>query len=73
MAVGEIEDKAGFVNELQKALIRCGDGRYDFLARRPLRYGTEGQLEWIEQGGEIVANVTGSSLTAIARDIANVL
>lgn len=73
MTMSENEDKERFVFELQEALIRCGAGRYDFLMDQPFRYETEGQLEWIEQDGEIVVNVSGDSLTAIARGIANAL
>lgn len=67
------EDKAGFVDALNAALIVYGDGRYDHLIETPLTYVPvyrDGRIvsEHVTLGSE-VANVTGDSLTGMLGDI----
>lgn len=62
------ENKGLFVQRLSDALVECGDGRYDYLIDAPLRYEQVGANELVLQGSK-VANVTGDSLAAIARDV----
>lgn len=62
------ENKGLFVQRLSDALVECGDGRYDYLIDAPLRYEQVSENELVRQGFK-VANVTGDSLAAIARDV----
>ena len=64
----EYENKALFVQRLNEALVECGDGRYDYLIGEPLQYERIGANELVLQGSK-VADVTGDSLTALARDV----
>lgn len=70
-----MEDKAKFVEDLNKILIEHGGGRYDHLLEVPLVYAPiknaesgEIILEVVTQGANTV-NVTGDSLTAIIDDL----
>lgn len=70
-----MEDKQGFVEELNQLLISRGDGRYDHLKEFPLQYvkvvnpvNPLAYDEYISQGANIV-NITGDSLTAILEDL----
>lgn len=70
-----MEDKRGFVEELNQMLINRGDGRYDHLRECPLMYvkvinpiNPLDYEEYISQGANMV-NITGDSLTAILEDL----
>lgn len=60
------ENKRGFVEDFQKALIEHGAGRYDHLKERPIRYEVNRGVERL-RFGNYCRNVTGDSLTSIAR------
>lgn len=64
------EDKAGFTNALNNALIRFGANRYDYLVDNPLTYVKPSPgREAVEQGSRRIG-VTADSLTAMMKDIA---
>ena len=68
------ENKAGFVRDLNRALIVNGGGRYDYLLETPLVY-----MPTTNESGEVIdehvacgphlANVTGDSLIGMIGDI----
>ena len=66
----EQQNKKKFVDFINAALIRTGEGRYDYLAETPLTYEVKGSEEYV-LCGNARAYVTGDSLTAIMADISN--
>lgn len=60
--------KAWFVQQINSALLICGEGRYSSLEDEPLTYVVEGSEEYVACG-QRRACVTGDSLIAIMRDI----
>ena len=68
-----MEDKRGFVNAVIEALIKCGDGRYDWLMDRQVHYEEVDGIEYIESPAHIRYNVTGDSLTSIMSTIKHIV
>lgn len=60
--------KARFVEDMNDALIRNGEGRYSYLEETPLTYTVDGFNEYVTFGNRR-ANVTGDSLMAIMYDV----
>lgn len=68
-----MEDKHGFVNAVLEALVKFGDGRYDWLMDRQVHYGEVGGIEYIESPAHVRYNVTGDSLTSIMSTIKHIV
>lgn len=66
------EDKHAFVNDVVEALIKHGDGRYDWLMDRPIVYDKDGGIEWVEHR-RVRYNVTGDSLTSLMSVIRHIV
>ncbi len=73
-----VEDKHGFINDFQEALIKNGAGRYDHLMDNPVRYLDDCDddipkgMEVIEYKGRKV-DITCDSLTSIAKVIISLI
>lgn len=63
-----MEEKARFVELLNDALLKCGGGRYDYLASQPMVYERSGSEEFVTLGIRR-ACVTGDSLVGMMQDI----
>lgn len=73
-----MEDKGAFVDRIVEALVENGDGRYDGLRERPVRYEDMGrgmEVLYIEANGAKAGtrNVGGNSLLALLRDVYEML
>lgn len=73
-----MEDKETFVSCVVNALVENGDGRYDSLVERPVRYEDMGcglEILYIEANGVKagVRNVSGCSLLALLEEVYEIL
>lgn len=66
------EDKEGFVNALNEALIKHGNGRYDHLMDHPVRYEESNGIEVMGLRGRWV-DITCDSLTSIMHEFMEIV
>lgn len=66
------EDKEGFVNALNEALIKHGNGRYDHLMDHPVRFESDAGMDLLRAtAGDV--DVTCDSLTSIMREFSRLV
>lgn len=60
-----MEDKEGFVNAINEALVTYGGGRYDHLMDRQVNYKEIGGLQALESPSHRMYDITCDSLASI--------